>query len=258
LFFRKGNAVMANRKRTTLIVVHVTATPPDRDIGVAEVRKMHIAQGWSDIGYNEVLRRNGRSETGRGLDAIGAHVAGYNSTAFGISMVGGVDKSGRPQHNATPEQMAALETRARELVARYPEAKLCGHRDLSPDRNGNGVIEAGEWLKACPCFDVIPWAAGLGLPIADIKGSWGEIFDVPAADGIGTVKVAGPDARLVYLQKLLARTGLQFGPIDGVVGDRTAAALRLYQEFNGLSASGQFDEATVAMLRGTFETKAAA
>ena len=31
---------------------------------------------------------------------------------------------------------------------------ICGHRDLSPDLNGNGEIEPEEWVKACPCFDV--------------------------------------------------------------------------------------------------------
>ena len=45
-----------------------------------------------------------------------------------------------------------------ELLARlhnrYPKARVCGHRDLSPDRDGNGVITPGEWIKACPCFDV--------------------------------------------------------------------------------------------------------
>ena len=31
---------------------------------------------------------------------------------------------------------------------------MCGHRDLSPDLNGNGEIEPEEWIKQCPCFDV--------------------------------------------------------------------------------------------------------
>lgn len=247
---------MANRKVTTLLAVHVTATPPDRDIGVAEVRKMHMAQGWSDIGYNELIRRDGILEVGRGIDAIGAHVAGFNSIAFGISMVGGVDKDGRPEHNATPAQMATLERRLREVAAIYPGAGVCGHRDLSPDRNGNGIIEPGEWLKACPCFDAIPWASSKGLPTANISGVWGEVISVPAANG-ATTKVAGPDARLIYLQKLLSMAGMQFGPIDGIVGDRTAKALRLYQEFNGLPESGAFDEATVRLLRTTFEKAAA-
>jgi len=31
---------------------------------------------------------------------------------------------------------------------------VCGHRDLSPDLNGNGEIEPEEWIKQCPCFEV--------------------------------------------------------------------------------------------------------
>ena len=34
-------------------------------------------------------------------------------------------------------------------------ALILGHRDLSPDLNGNGLIEPNEYLKQCPCFDVM-------------------------------------------------------------------------------------------------------
>ena len=40
------------------------------------------------------------------------------------------------------------------LLRDYPGCRICGHRDLSPDLNGNGEIEPEEWVKACPCFDV--------------------------------------------------------------------------------------------------------
>jgi hypothetical protein len=30
-----------------------------------------------------------------------------------------------------------------------------GHRDLSPDLDGNGHIEPDEWMKQCPGFDVL-------------------------------------------------------------------------------------------------------
>jgi N-acetylmuramoyl-L-alanine amidase len=36
----------------------------------------------------------------------------------------------------------------------YPEARVVGHRDLSPDINGNGEVEPIEWTKECPCFKV--------------------------------------------------------------------------------------------------------
>lgn len=249
---------MPNRKATTLLVVHVTATPAGRDIGVKEVRAMHKAKGWSDIGYNELIRIDGTLETGRGVDAIGAHVAGFNSTAYGISLVGGLDSTGKPANTATHAQMVTLERRLREMAERYPNAGVCGHRDLSPDRDGDGVIEPSEHIKACPCFDAIPWAASVGLPTADIKGVWGKTLLVQAASGANLVQVAGPDARDVYLQKLLSLTGLTFGPIDGIVGAKTRKALRTYQELYGLLVSGEFDVPTVARLRATFEAAKAA
>ena len=54
----------------------------------------------------------------------------------------------------TPEQRAALRLLVHQLQERFPGCRVCGHRDLSPDRNGNGEIEPEEWIKACPCFEV--------------------------------------------------------------------------------------------------------
>ena len=53
----------------------------------------------------------------------------------------------------TPNCMHEL---VRQLWTRYPQARVVGHRDLSPDLNGNGVIEKFERIKECPCFDAIP------------------------------------------------------------------------------------------------------
>lgn len=249
---------MTLRKVTTLLVVHVTASPEGRDIGVKEVRAMHKAKGWSDIGYNELIRINGDLEEGRGVNAVGAHVAGFNSTSYGIALVGGVDKAGKPKNTATHAQMVTLERRLREVSAMFPKAGVCGHRDLSPDKDADGVIEPSEHIKACPCFDAIPWAESVGLPGANIKGTWSDAQVVPAAQGALTTTVAGPDARNVYLQKLLAMTGLVFGPIDGIVGKNTKKAIRIYQNLYGLEETGEFDTSTVARLRSTFETRQAA
>ena len=34
------------------------------------------------------------------------------------------------------------------LLRDYPGCRVCGHRDLSHDLNGNGEIEPEEWIKA--------------------------------------------------------------------------------------------------------------
>jgi N-acetylmuramoyl-L-alanine amidase len=47
-----------------------------------------------------------------------------------------------------------LKTLVKRMMKKYPKAKVCGHRDLSPDLNRDGKITPNEWTKACPCFDV--------------------------------------------------------------------------------------------------------
>ena len=32
--------------------------------------------------------------------------------------------------------------------------EVLGHRDTSPDLDGDGIVEPEEWTKMCPCFDV--------------------------------------------------------------------------------------------------------
>ncbi|MGH7027357.1 N-acetylmuramoyl-L-alanine amidase [Brevundimonas sp.] len=146
-------------KPIRLLVVHCSATPANRDLGVAEIRAMHKKQGWRDVGYHYVIRRNGVVEKGRPDNVIGAHVAGHNDGSLGICLVGGVKPDMTAETNFTPAQYDALRTLLQELTGRYPAARVCGHRDLSPDRNGDGKVTKGEWVKDCPTFDVEPWWA---------------------------------------------------------------------------------------------------
>lgn len=142
------------RSRTDYLVVHCSATPPKLDIGANEIRGWHKAKGWADIGYHYVIRRNGSVEPGRPENQVGSHVKNHNSNSLGICLVGGTDARQKPQDNFTPAQWASLQTLLMRLLAKYPGAKILGHRDF-PDVH-----------KACPCFDAIKWAQGLGLPAA--------------------------------------------------------------------------------------------
>src|SRR5919109_4880277 len=58
------------------------------------------------------------------------------------------------------------------------------------------------------------------------------------------VVMAYGDWRLGQAQELLKAAGADPGPIDGVLGPRTKAALRRYQASHGLPATGMLDEAT--------------
>ena len=103
----------------------------------------------TSIGYHFVIYTNGSIVTGRHLDEVGAHVQGSNANSLGICMIG--------TDAFSQAQWAALATLIKSLSTLYPNAKVSGHRDNSPDLNGDGQVTRNEWLKICPGFDVAKW-----------------------------------------------------------------------------------------------------
>ena len=146
------------------IVVHCAATPRDRDIGAVEIDAMHKRRGWSGIGYHFVIRRNGAVEAGRPVETPGAHAKGFNARSLGVCLVGGANSKGRGEDNFTWDQMNSLKLLLQGLRNRHPNTTITGHRDLSPDKNGDGKITSNEWLKECPSFEVSDF-----LKLNDIK-----------------------------------------------------------------------------------------
>lgn len=135
----------------TTLVVHCSATPPAQDIGAHEIRQWHVEDnGWDDIGYAYVIRRDGTLEPGRDLDKdgdlneeTGAHAAGFNRRSIGVCLIGGVNSHGQPDANFTFQQYVRLWELVQQLRQQVPSlVHIVGHRDLP------GVT------KACPCFDV--------------------------------------------------------------------------------------------------------
>jgi N-acetyl-anhydromuramyl-L-alanine amidase AmpD len=87
-------------------------------------------------------------------------VQGWNTRSVGVCLVGGLDDDGKPANTYSLAQMASLRSIVEMLERAYPEADVVGHRDLSPDLDGDGIIGKHEWIKDCPCFEVREWRAG--------------------------------------------------------------------------------------------------
>lgn len=129
-----------SRRRINEIIVHCTATPEGRDYTVADIRQMHKAQGWVDIGYHYLIYRDGSIHEGRNVDLVGAHCQGHNAQSIGVCYVGGVARDGKtPKDTRTQAQKDALVHLLMQLVCLYPDATIRGHRDFA--------------AKACPSFD---------------------------------------------------------------------------------------------------------
>jgi N-acetyl-anhydromuramyl-L-alanine amidase AmpD len=101
------------------------------------------------IGYHYVIYVSGFVVPCRALSEVGAHASGFNKKSIGICMVG--------KDKFTVAQWASLRRLVRQLQEEHPEADVLGHRDLSPDKNDDGVIDEQDWLKTCPTFDVQEW-----------------------------------------------------------------------------------------------------
>jgi N-acetylmuramoyl-L-alanine amidase len=180
-----------------LVVIHCTATASGKPIArgtpgqpgylsaAAVVNAWHAARGFArthaaskvytpelpSIGYHWVIDLDGTVQPGRHPCEVGAHAALFNARSLGVSMVGGAERSGL----YTPLQWEALRTLVQAIGVAYnvplaPPTRhytmadayteqdgICGHRDLSPDKDGDGLVEPFEWLKTCPGFDVGQW-----------------------------------------------------------------------------------------------------
>jgi len=162
-----------------LIVIHCSASPNGDSLARGAVTPAETIDGWhrargfrrddgalatfnpalKSIGYHYVIGVDGHVATGRALAEIGAHVVGQNKASIGICMIG-IDRYRRPQWLALADLIA-------ELRKTFPDARVVGHRDLSPDRNGDGLIEPWEWLKTCPGFNVAAWLDGGMHPLSN-------------------------------------------------------------------------------------------
>lgn len=141
-------------RKINLIVIHCSATREDRDFTEHDLDICHRRRGFKGAGYHYYIRKNGKIITAREPERIGAHARGYNEHSIGICYEGGLDIHGRAKDTRTRWQKHSLRVLIKTLLRDYPESRVCGHRDLSPDRNENGEIEPEEWVKECPCFEV--------------------------------------------------------------------------------------------------------
>ena len=136
------------------IVVHCSATREGQWFTAHDIDKWHRARGWSGIGYHRVIRLDGVAEQGRQFTRRGAHVAGNNTNTVGVCLIGGLDAKGKAKDTFTPEQYTTLHKELLHIMQFCNITSIKGHRDYSPDLNGDGIIQRNEWIKDCPCFEV--------------------------------------------------------------------------------------------------------
>lgn len=135
------------------IIIHCSATRKNGRLTPFELERMHRNRGFNGCGYHYYIRKDGEICEMRPADRVGAHCKGHNNSSIGICYEGGLDNHGKPADTRTDDQKGSLIFLIKYLKKKYGITTIAGHRDFSPDLNGNGEIEPEEWIKACPCFD---------------------------------------------------------------------------------------------------------
>ncbi len=133
------------------IAVHCTASSQTMTVKGLEMEFKR--KGWKNPGYHYVVSTDGVVHQMLEDAKVSNGVKGYNSVSVNVAYIGGIDAQGKAVDNRTAAQKKSLRLLLKMLRGRYPKALIQGHRDFSPDLNGDGKISKNEWIKACPCFE---------------------------------------------------------------------------------------------------------
>lgn len=156
LGFETADEPTAGGRVINKIVVHCSATPEGENFSVDSIDHSHKARNFSYyidpvtkqkryIGYHYIILLDGTIVPCRPENVRGCHVSNHNSDSIGVCYIGGCPSRTDPKwmnkskDTRTPQQKLALDKILRQLKAKYPRAKIYGHRDFAN--------------KACPSFD---------------------------------------------------------------------------------------------------------
>lgn len=238
---RKGTAEkVAPEKRTATMVHYSTGEELGREDTYEWVRQIQAhhmdANGWSDIGYNFLVDREGRIFEGRGWDVIGAHCADYNTPAVGVCFLGDDDPG---QDVPDVARFAILELHAEHEARAGHDLERLGHRD--------------KFATACPGDELYGWFTADEAPTAPTPAPPHR----PSRTGNSTRRVApafplapgryfgrGGVTHSRYIgqwQRRMIARGWKFpkyGP-DSSWGAETEGVLRAFQAEKGLHVDGK-------------------
>jgi osmotically-inducible protein OsmY len=91
-------------------------------------------------------------------------------------------------------------------------------------------------------------ASEIAREVSGVRSVKNELVYEAAVSPHGESKAPRP-ARVMAMQQALRDKGYDPGPIDGVMGSKTASALKKYQQAENLNVTGQMDAKTAAKLK---------
>jgi len=110
------------------LVVHHSATS-DSKLTIEDIHQMHLAEGFTCVGYHAVILPDGRVQYGRPIDSVGAHAYEYNNCSLGVCLLGYFHSPANQK--PTEAQLKSLVGLLKNWKNKLPgRIKIVGHRDL--------------------------------------------------------------------------------------------------------------------------------
>lgn len=154
---KKKPAPVNYGRKINRIIWHCTATSQTATVQ-SILNYFKNVKKWRSPGYHYMVSPDGTVSMTHHPSKVSNGVRGYNSDSINCSYIGGKHTDDR-----TPQQKVAMAKLTRKLLRDVGDVPVVGHRDMSPDKNGDGIITSNEWVKRCPSFDVKQWLKDEGI-----------------------------------------------------------------------------------------------
>lgn len=214
------------RKEVTL---HYSSGPTSQT--PRQIQDFHMdGRGWSDVGYNFLVDKNGVAYEGRGWTVVGAHAAPRNTEGIGICYIGGDGMTDAAKRTVVELYDEACRRAGRTLARK-------GHRDINSTSCPGSRNYA--WWTSSGFRDV----AGAGAPTTP-STDW--LMEVVMS--LPTLKRGAKGSAVARSQALLAAAGYppansfsSRGEPDGIAGPGWETALRKFQAAKKVKGSVRAD-----------------
>lgn len=261
---------MNKRTSTNRIILHHSACST---CSIEQVHQWHKNNGWAGCGYHFLVRKDGNIYRGRPEEYIGAHATGSNSDSIGICAEGNFQ-----EETMTEVQKNSLSELVVYIKNKYGISKIQRHSDVNntacPGKNYpfNEIVNSTESTKENETrvmgnvADFQSWlnsAYGYNLAVDNIFGADSKKHSIMALqtefnkqlgsrlsiDGIfgnatkkacPTLKsgMSGNITKLVQYMLIVKDYSVGSYGADGIYGNGTISAIKVFQANNGLISDG--------------------
>ncbi|MDQ0339884.1 peptidoglycan hydrolase-like protein with peptidoglycan-binding domain [Caldalkalibacillus uzonensis] len=251
------------RRRIDHIQIHHTWRPRKSDYqGERTIQGMYHyhtqTRGWQDIAQHFTVSPDGYIWDGRSLELNPAGIAGHNQGGLMFEMIGNFDEG---EERLEGDQLHAVAHAVAACQERFGlnDDRIVFHREYSA-KTCPGTSISKRWF-----IEQVRRVRGGGQlssrqtrvkPASAQPSSGGEEVRSSTSSWNGQILRRGDRGELVRdLQRMLAEQGYQPGPIDGIYGPQTEAAVRRAQrELNiavdGIAGPQTYRALTAASWRG--------